>query len=175
MGTRFLLTRESTVPQAVKDVYLKTDVTGTVVTRAIDGCPQRVITHRSSSALEAAGRARRWSALRHAWAFRRADRTSCRALREGLAMKTKDELQPSGSWPWPPTRRCSRAPAWSTGGSTAGILPTGQGVGRHRGAADGGRAHRAHHDARRAPRSGGCPVSEDSSSTRRATRSRSSP
>src|SRR5437588_557456 len=43
MGTRFLLTRESTVPDAVKQVYLNTPVTGTVVTTAIDGVPQRVI------------------------------------------------------------------------------------------------------------------------------------
>ncbi len=43
MGTRFLLTRESTVPDAVKAVYLATPVTGTVVTTAIDGHPQRVI------------------------------------------------------------------------------------------------------------------------------------
>src|SRR5581483_11100309 len=43
MGTRFLLTRESTVPDAVKQIYLGTPVTGTVVTRSIDGKPQRVI------------------------------------------------------------------------------------------------------------------------------------
>ena len=43
MGTRFLLTQESTVPDDVKKVYLGTPVTGTVVTRAVDGAPQRVV------------------------------------------------------------------------------------------------------------------------------------
>ncbi len=43
MGTRFLLTQESRVPDAVKDVYLATAPTGTVVTTALDGAPQRVI------------------------------------------------------------------------------------------------------------------------------------
>src|SRR5215218_5633034 len=41
MGTRFLLTKESTVPDAVKDVYHGTPVTGTAVTKRIDGYSQR--------------------------------------------------------------------------------------------------------------------------------------
>src|SRR5688572_6591961 len=43
MGTRFLLTQESRVPDVVKQQYLATPVTGTVVTTALDGAPQRVI------------------------------------------------------------------------------------------------------------------------------------
>ena len=43
MGTRFLLTSESRVPDAVKERYLATPVTGTVVTTKVDGAPQRVI------------------------------------------------------------------------------------------------------------------------------------
>ncbi len=43
MGTRFLLSAESRVPGAVKDVYLETPVTGTVVTTKVDGAPQRVV------------------------------------------------------------------------------------------------------------------------------------
>jgi len=42
MGTRFLLTRESTVPDEVKKVYLATAVTGTVVTTRVDGRRCRV-------------------------------------------------------------------------------------------------------------------------------------
>ena len=42
MGTRFLLTRESPVPDAVKEVYLATSVTDTVVTTR-STAPQRVI------------------------------------------------------------------------------------------------------------------------------------
>src|SRR5688572_14386150 len=43
MGTRFLLTRESKVPDEIKALYLATPVTGTVVTTALDGMPQRVV------------------------------------------------------------------------------------------------------------------------------------
>ena len=43
MGTRFLLTQESRVPDEVKELYLATPVTGTVVSTAVDGAPQRVI------------------------------------------------------------------------------------------------------------------------------------
>ncbi|GIT46050.1 MAG: hypothetical protein Ct9H300mP12_06350 [Acidimicrobiales bacterium] len=43
MGTRFLLTADSDVADEVKAVYLSTSVTGTVVTRAVDGAPQRVV------------------------------------------------------------------------------------------------------------------------------------
>src|SRR5689334_11979928 len=43
MGTRFLLTQESHVPDAVKQRYLESGVLDTVVTTALDGAPQRVI------------------------------------------------------------------------------------------------------------------------------------
>ena len=39
MGTRFLLSAESRVPDAVKGLYLGTPVTGTVVTTKVDGAP----------------------------------------------------------------------------------------------------------------------------------------
>ncbi|HEY3466216.1 MAG TPA: nitronate monooxygenase, partial [Amycolatopsis sp.] len=37
MGTRFLLSKESTVPDEVKRLYLEQGLTGTVVTRRVDG------------------------------------------------------------------------------------------------------------------------------------------
>src|SRR6202041_1789838 len=37
MGTRFLLTKESRVPDSVKKIYIDTPVTGTVVTKSVDG------------------------------------------------------------------------------------------------------------------------------------------
>ena len=43
MGTRFLLTQESTVPESVKRYYLGQTVTDTVVTTRIDGLPHRVL------------------------------------------------------------------------------------------------------------------------------------
>src|ERR1700738_4134708 len=43
MGTRFLLTSDSTVPDAVKQRYLDSALDGTVVTRRVDGMPHRVL------------------------------------------------------------------------------------------------------------------------------------
>src|SRR5207253_1585728 len=43
MGTRFLLTRDCTVPDAVKHLYLSKSVTDTVVTTQVDGVPHRVL------------------------------------------------------------------------------------------------------------------------------------
>jgi NAD(P)H-dependent flavin oxidoreductase YrpB (nitropropane dioxygenase family) len=43
MGTRFLLTSDSPVADVVKQVYLASDVTGTVVTTKVDGVPHRVL------------------------------------------------------------------------------------------------------------------------------------
>jgi NAD(P)H-dependent flavin oxidoreductase YrpB (nitropropane dioxygenase family) len=43
MGTRFLLTRDSPVPDAIKQAYLDAKVTDTVVTTQVDGVPHRVL------------------------------------------------------------------------------------------------------------------------------------
>ena len=43
MGTRFLLTKDSAVPDSVKELYLATDLTGTVVTAKVDGMPHRML------------------------------------------------------------------------------------------------------------------------------------
>jgi NAD(P)H-dependent flavin oxidoreductase YrpB (nitropropane dioxygenase family) len=43
MGTRFLLTEDSAVPDAVKQLYLERDLTGTVVTAKVDGMPHRML------------------------------------------------------------------------------------------------------------------------------------
>jgi NAD(P)H-dependent flavin oxidoreductase YrpB (nitropropane dioxygenase family) len=43
MGTRFLLTSDSAVPQAVKELYLSHDLNGTVVTDKVDGMPHRML------------------------------------------------------------------------------------------------------------------------------------
>ena len=43
MGTRFLLTQESPVPEATKAVYLRTPPENIVVSKRLDGLPQRMI------------------------------------------------------------------------------------------------------------------------------------
>ncbi len=130
MGTRFLLTRESTVPDAVKRRYLETEVTGTVVTRAIDGYPQRVIRTPFVEAMERSGGILGLGlAARHAWQFRGLTGTSMTALfREGLAMKRSQELtlaQMAMAANAPMLTRASMV----EGRPEVGILPTGQNVG----------------------------------------------
>ncbi len=55
MGTRFLLTSDSPVADQVKQVYLASDVTGTVVTTRVDGVPHRVLRTPLVQQLEQAG------------------------------------------------------------------------------------------------------------------------
>jgi NAD(P)H-dependent flavin oxidoreductase YrpB (nitropropane dioxygenase family) len=130
MGTRFLLTRESTVPDAVKKLYLDTPVTGTVVTRAIDGYPQRVIRTAFVDALE---RSRGVLALAraagHAWQFRALTGTSMVALlKEGLAMKKAQELT-LGQMAMAANAPMLTKASMVDGRPEVGILPTGQVVG----------------------------------------------
>jgi NAD(P)H-dependent flavin oxidoreductase YrpB (nitropropane dioxygenase family) len=130
MGTRFLLTRESRVPDAVKDQYLKTEVTGTVVTRAIDGYPQRVIRTALVEALErSSGAIALARAARHAWQFRGLTGTSMTALlREGLAMKKSNDLT-FGQMAMAANAPMLTRATMVEGRPEVGILPTGQVVG----------------------------------------------
>ena len=57
MGTRFLLTSDSPVADAVKQVYLAAGLDGTVVTRRVDGVPHRVLRTTMVDHLEGRGRA----------------------------------------------------------------------------------------------------------------------
>ncbi|MBV8560029.1 MAG: nitronate monooxygenase [Acidimicrobiia bacterium] len=94
MGTRFLLTRDSQVPQAVKDVYLGKTVTDTVVTTQVDGWPHRVLRTPFVEHLEKAGRATALPrALRNAVGFQRLSGQPWREMvQEGVAMKKAQDL-----------------------------------------------------------------------------------
>jgi NAD(P)H-dependent flavin oxidoreductase YrpB (nitropropane dioxygenase family) len=89
MGTRFLLTRDSPVADAVKQVYLAAGLDGTVVTTRIDGVPHRVLRTTMVDHLERAGRLT--GLLRsagNAAAFRGASGLSWREMiRQGRAMR----------------------------------------------------------------------------------------
>ncbi|MGI5489314.1 NAD(P)H-dependent flavin oxidoreductase [Microtetraspora malaysiensis] len=92
MGTRFLLTRDSSVPDAVKRTYLGTS--DTVVTRQVDGMPHRVLRTPLVDALERSGRVSGLvRAVRNAARFRRVSGMSWPGMiRDGLAMKHGKEL-----------------------------------------------------------------------------------
>ncbi|MFF6952849.1 NAD(P)H-dependent flavin oxidoreductase [Streptomyces iakyrus] len=94
MGTRFLLTSDSTVPDAVKARYLAAGVQDVTVTTKVDGLPHRMLRTDLVDALERSGRAASLlRALRHVSAFRRESGMSWTGLvRDGLAMKHGKEL-----------------------------------------------------------------------------------
>ncbi|MFF5261637.1 NAD(P)H-dependent flavin oxidoreductase [Actinomadura viridis] len=92
MGTRFLLTSDSAVPEEVKNVYLRT--AETTVTRQVDGMPHRVLRSDLVDALERSGRAAALlRAARNAARFRRLSGLSWRAMiADGRAMKRGKDL-----------------------------------------------------------------------------------
>jgi len=129
MGTRFLLTADSKVPDEVKSVYLSTPVTGTVVSTAIDGAPQRVIRTEVVDNLERTGLLQLPRAGLNALRFRKLTGTSIRdLLTEGLGMKKNQDLT------WAQVAMAANAAMLTRatlveGKLEVGILPTGQCVG----------------------------------------------
>lgn len=71
MGTRFLLTRESPVPESAKQVYLKAGTEDIYVTTRLDGVPQRMVRTPLMDRIEHSGGLAMW----------------LRAFEAGLAMK----------------------------------------------------------------------------------------
>ena len=94
MGTRFLLTSDSPVADAVKQVYLAAGLTGTVVTKRVDGVPHRVLRTTMVDRLERAGKVTGLlRAAGNAAAFRGVSGLSWREmLRQGRAMRRDTEL-----------------------------------------------------------------------------------
>ncbi|MFE6757190.1 NAD(P)H-dependent flavin oxidoreductase [Streptomyces sp. NPDC057684] len=94
MGTRFLLTSDSTVPDAVKARYLAATVKDITVTTAVDGLPHRMLRTDLVDSLERAGRTRALvQAVRRAAGFRKLSGLSWpQMVRDGLAMKHGREL-----------------------------------------------------------------------------------
>ncbi len=130
MGTRFLLTSDSTVPEAIKAIYLSKSVTDTVVSKAMDGHPQRVIRTEMVDELEKASIVTRLpKAVKRALEFRSLTGTSYSDLiKEGLAMRTSQDLT------WAQLAMAANAPmlikaALVDGHPEIGVLPTGQVVG----------------------------------------------
>jgi NAD(P)H-dependent flavin oxidoreductase YrpB (nitropropane dioxygenase family) len=127
MGTRFLLTAESRVPDEIKAHYLAASVTDTVVTTALDGAPQRVIRTDTIDRIERSSLVTRLPrALRSALEFRKVTGTPLGDLvREGLAMRKSQDLT------WAQLAMAANAPmlikaALVDGRDEVGVLPTGQ-------------------------------------------------
>lgn len=91
MGTRFLLTSDSPVPDAVKQVYLAAGLDGTVVTTRVDGIPHRVLRTPMVDHLLLGGRAVR--SARSAAGYRGLAGMSWRdMMRQGRAMRRETGL-----------------------------------------------------------------------------------
>ena len=127
MGTRFLLTQESGVPDHIKTQYLQTNLRGTVVTEAIDGDPQRVIQTALVQRLESSSYiVRFFSAIKNAWVFRKiTNQPFLETIKEAMAMKKTRQLS------FAELAMAANAPMLTRasmvdGNLDAGILPTGQ-------------------------------------------------
>jgi NAD(P)H-dependent flavin oxidoreductase YrpB (nitropropane dioxygenase family) len=130
MGTRFLLTSDSPVADAVKRAYLASDVTGTVVTTQADGVPHRLLRTPLVERLDRAGAAGRLGGLvrsaRSASIFRHASgQTWPELIREGRAMRRGSGLT------WSQVLMAANTPvllraAMADGHPEAGLMPSGQ-------------------------------------------------
>jgi NAD(P)H-dependent flavin oxidoreductase YrpB (nitropropane dioxygenase family) len=94
MGTRFLLTRESPVPDATAARYLAAGVGDVLVTDRIDGLPQRVLRNELVDRLERSGPVSLLiQALRSGLAYRRQSGASfLELLRSALALRRHERL-----------------------------------------------------------------------------------
>jgi NAD(P)H-dependent flavin oxidoreductase YrpB (nitropropane dioxygenase family) len=130
MGTRFLLTRESTVPDEVKRLYLERGLDGTVVTTRVDGMPHRVLRTELVEHLERSSRVvGLYHAVRNAERFQRMTKLRWRdMISEGLATKHGKEQTWSQMIMAANTPMLLRA-GLVEGDTQAGVLASGQVVG----------------------------------------------
>ena len=130
MGTRFLLTQESTVPHEVKAFYLDKTVSDTVVTTKVDGAPHRVLLTPmveglvSGSAITALPRA-----LKNAVGFKKISGLSWQSMiKEGISMKKNGELSWAAVLMQANTPMLLKA-AMVDGNLNGGVMASGQVVG----------------------------------------------
>ncbi|MDT4950288.1 MAG: hypothetical protein QOJ37_2883 [Pseudonocardiales bacterium] len=130
MGTRFLLTQESTVPDDVKRLYLERGLDGTVVTTRVDGMPHRVLRTELVEHLERSSRVvGLYHAVRNAERFQRMTKLRWRdMIGEGLAAKHGKEQTWSQMIMTANTPMLLRA-GLVEGDTRAGVLASGQVVG----------------------------------------------
>jgi NAD(P)H-dependent flavin oxidoreductase YrpB (nitropropane dioxygenase family) len=130
MGTRFLLTQDSAVPDAVKRRYLASDLTGTVVTTKVDGMPHRMLRTDLVDELEESSSLRRMGpTLRRTLEFRRTSGLSWWQLaKDGREMKRQQGRTLAQMTLAANTPMMLRA-GLVEGDTDAGVLASGQVVG----------------------------------------------
>jgi NAD(P)H-dependent flavin oxidoreductase YrpB (nitropropane dioxygenase family) len=131
MGTRFLLTRESPVPDAVKARYLETTPDRIQVSTKVDGIPQRMVRNRLLDQIERAGPLGRWvRAFSAGLAMRRATGASYAEL-----WKAARGMAAEGGLSLPQAMMAASAPmliqrAVVGGDPDGGLMASGQVAGR---------------------------------------------
>lgn len=131
MGTRFLMTRESPVPDAVKQRYLAAGTDDIEVTRTVDGLPQRMIRNKALTRLAVGGALASWrNAVSAGLAMKRATGASW-----GEILRTAQGMRVHGGLTLAQAMRAAAAPmliqrAVVSGDSEGGLMATGQVAGR---------------------------------------------
>ncbi|MFB9312038.1 NAD(P)H-dependent flavin oxidoreductase [Nocardioides plantarum] len=130
MGTRFLLTQDSAVPRAVKDLYLSHDLTGTVVTAKVDGMPHRMLRTDLVESLEGTSAAKRFGpTMRRTLEFKRDSGMSWAQLaKDGRAMR-KTQGRTLGQMALAANTPVMLKAGLVDGDTGAGVLASGQVVG----------------------------------------------
>lgn len=130
MGTRFLLTAESRVPEAVKRLYLDSDLSSTVVTDKVDGMPHRMLrTPFVESIVEESPLKRIAPTLRRTAEFKRDSGMTWRELAaDGVRMKRAGERSAAQMALAANTPQLLKA-GLVDGDPEAGVLASGQVVG----------------------------------------------
>ncbi len=130
MGTRFLLTRDSAVPQAVKELYLATDLNGTVVTAKVDGMPHRMLRTDLVESVEATSAVKRLGpTARRTLDFKRESGMSwAELLKDGRAMR-KAQGRSLGQMALAANTPVMLKAGLVDGDTGAGVLASGQVVG----------------------------------------------
>lgn len=130
MGTRFLLTRDSAVPDAVKQLYLERGLTDTVVTAKVDGMPHRMLRTDLVASLEETSAVRRLGpTARRTLEFKRSSGMSWGALlKDGRAMR-KAQGRTLGQVALAANTPTMLRAGLVEGDTSAGVLASGQVVG----------------------------------------------
>lgn len=130
MGTRFLLTSDSAVPDAVKRLYLERGLTDTVVTAKVDGMPHRMLRTDLVNELEETSAVRRMGpTLRRTLEFKRDSGMSWVELaKDGREMK-KQQGRTLGQMALAANTPTMLKAGLVEGDTSAGVLASGQVVG----------------------------------------------
>ncbi|MGW5227214.1 NAD(P)H-dependent flavin oxidoreductase [Nocardia niigatensis] len=127
MGTRFLLTQDSSVPDSVKQEYLARGLQDTVVSTRVDGMPHRVLNTELVDKLEHSGKARGFlAAAGNAMKFKSMTGMKWSTIvKDGLAMRKHKDLT------WSQVIMAANTPmllkaGLVEGNTHAGVLASGQ-------------------------------------------------